>query len=176
MQDKVSKSINRFKCEKYIITKIENNKLSFSRDEEKIAEAEKHDGFYMIETSRVELEKEKVQDKYKSLQFVERAFDDVKNHIEIRPVFHYKSARIKGHIFTCFMAYHLLHLFREKTKDLLEDWTLDSLLAELKCVQKSYFKIGNLNFAKVVKLNEVQKEMFDLFHLNHSCCAQSPAL
>ena len=176
LQNKISKGINRFKCEKYIQYEIKNNQLSFSRNEETIIETEKYDGFYMIETSRVEIEKEKAQTKYKSLQFVERAFDDIKNHIQIRPVFHYKTARIKGHIFTCFMTYHLLHIFREKTKELLKERTLDDLLTELKCIQKSYFKIGNFNFAKIVKLNDIQKEMFSIFRINYSCCVKSTTL
>lgn len=173
LQDKVSKSINKFKCEKYIQYEIKNNKLFFSRNEEIISETEKYDGFYMIETSCVEIEKVMAQTKYKSLQFVERAFNDIKNHIQIRPVFHYKAARIKGHIFTCFMAYYLLHLFKEKTKELLKDHSLDDLLSELKCVQKSYFKIGNFNFAKIVKLNDIQKEIFSIFYINHACCTKS---
>ncbi|MFH0755576.1 MAG: hypothetical protein V1910_02850, partial [bacterium] len=73
----------------------------------------------------------------------------------------------------CFMAYYLLHFFREKTKELLKEHTLDNLLTELKCIQKSYFKIGNFNFAKITKLNDIQKEIFSLFYINYSCCAQS---
>ncbi|MBU1870722.1 IS1634 family transposase [Patescibacteria group bacterium] len=173
LQNKVSKKINKFNCEKYIQYEIKNNKLSFERNGEKINQAEKYDGFYMIETSCLEIKKEQAQMKYKSLQIVERAFDSIKNHIQIRPVFHYKASRIKGHIFTCFMAYYLLHFFREKTKELLKEHTLDDLLTELKCIQKSYFKIGNFNFAKITKLNDIQKEIFSLFYINYSCCAQS---
>lgn len=173
LQNKVSKIINKYKCEKYIIYKIENNKISFERKEEKIIQDEKHDGFYMLETSCLEIDKEQVQIKYKSLQIVERAFDDFKNRIQIRPVFHYKASRIKGHVFTCFMAYYLLNLFREKTKELLKENSLSDLLTELKCIKKSYFKIGNLNIVKITKLTDIQKELFSLFRINHSCCAQS---
>jgi hypothetical protein len=59
MQDKVSKVINKFACEKYISYSITENEvekvkiasLTFSRDETKIAFDQKHDGFYMVEST-----------------------------------------------------------------------------------------------------------------------------
>ena len=107
----------------------------------------------MIESTDTKIGGGEAEKKYKSLQLVERAFDDVKNHIKIRPVFHYKESRIKGHIFSCFMSYLLLHQFRESTKELLKKHTLDDLLTELTCIHKSYFKIDKFILEKVTELN-----------------------
>lgn len=95
LQDKVSKKVNAFKCEKYLIYTIQNGKLTFERNVKKIEEDELFDGFYMIETTDIKLTGNEAEKKYKDLQLVERAFDAVKNIIEIRPVFHYKETRIK---------------------------------------------------------------------------------
>jgi transposase len=163
LQDKVSKKINKYKCEKYLTYEIKAGKLIFERNLIKIEQAEKYDGFYMIETTKTKLKGNEAEKKYKSLQLVERAFNSVKNHIELRPVFHYKETRIKGHIFSCFMSYYLLHKFKEKTSELIKEYSLDSLLTELKCVKKSYFKINKFHFEKITQLNELQKKLFNLF-------------
>ena len=191
LQDKVSKSINRFKCEKYIdynITELEIEvtdkkaksgskkknktikiwKLSYSLNQDKVDLDDKYNWFYMIESTNTEIKWIDAESKYKSLQLVERAFDDVKNHIEIRPVFHYKETRIKWHIFTCFMSYYLLHKFREKTKELFKNNTLDTLLTELKCIKKTYFKLWNFLFDKINKLNEIQKEILQIFKISNN--------
>ena len=176
LQNKVSKVINRFKCEKYFTYEIkETNKLnkndekvakfSFKKNEETIKHHEQYDGFYMVESTKKELSGEEAEKKYKSLQLVERAFDCVKNHIEIRPVFHYKESRIKGHIFSCFMSYYLLHKFKQQTKELLKVSTLDELLTELKCIKKVYFKLDKFCLEKINALSDIQKELFSIFQI-----------
>ncbi len=179
LQNKVSKIINRYRCEKYlsydikengnIRTKKENQekiaKLFFKRNKEAIKNHEQYDGFYMVESTKKELSGEEAEKKYKSLQLVERAFDCVKNHIEIRPVFHYKETRIKGHIFSCFMSYYLLHKFKQQTKELLKSNTLDELLTELKCIKKVNFKIDKFVLEKINTLTDIQKELFSIFQI-----------
>ena len=83
----------------------------------------------------------------------------VKNHIEIRPVFHYKESRIKGHIFSCFMSYFLLHKFKQETRDLLIKHTLDELLTQTKLIQKTCFRIKNFCFDKITNLSEIQEKI-----------------
>ena len=119
----------------------------------------------MVESTKKELSGEEAEKKYKSLQLVERAFDCVKNHIEIRPVFHYKETRIKGHIFSCFMSYYLLHKFKQQTKELLKSNTLDELLTELKCIKKVNFKIDKFVLEKINTLTDIQKELFSIFQI-----------
>ena len=186
IQDKVSKIINKFRCEKYIEYEIreintvneatdgvEINKIKgeliFTRKTEKIEIDEKYDGFYMIESTNKEIKGRDSVTQYKDLQLVERAFDSVKNHIEIRPVFHYKESRIKGHIFSCFMSYFLLHKFKEEVQDLLKEHTLDDLLTETKLIQKTTFRIDNFCFDKINNLSIIQEEVLKRFKI--SCCA-----
>jgi transposase len=131
IQNKLSKKINAHHCEKYLNYEIKEGRLSFSRNTEKLENDAQYDGFFMIESSQTEMKAQEMEDTYKSLQIVERAFDDVKNHLQIRPVFHYKEERIKGHIFSCFLSYHLLHQFRIQCADLLKKYSLNALLTEL---------------------------------------------
>lgn len=214
IQDKVSKIINKYSCEKYLVYKIVevnleragtvdsvdsvdandsvgavdsvgatdavgnvgniNNtpkiytKLEYQRNQEKIDLDEKYDGFYMVESTNKDITAQDAVNQYKDLQLVERAFDCVKNHIEIRPVFHYKQSRIKGHIFSCFMSYFLLHKFKQETRDLLKEHTLDALLTQTKLIQKTCFRIGNFCFDKINNLSPTQEEILKRFKI--SCC------
>jgi transposase len=198
LQDKISKKINKFKCEKYINYNIEEitetivisneelskdskkesekdaketkifGKLTFTKNAEKIELDEKYDGFYMIESTNKNITGDKSRDQYKDLQLVERAFNSIKNHIEIRPVFHYKEARIKGHIFSCFMSYFLLHKFKQKIPDILEDNSLDTILTETKLIQKTTFRIDRFCFDKISNLTEIQKKILKKFNIQ--CC------
>jgi len=163
IQDKVSRVINHYSCEKYIEYSISKGKLKFARNAQVIENDQKYDGFYMVESTNVKSKGETLVTSYKSLQLVERAFDDVKNLIEIRPVFHYTEKRIKGHIFSCFLSYYVLHKFREKVKEFLQEYTLDELFTELKLVQKSYLRINSVLIEKLNNLSELQTHLLTLF-------------
>ncbi len=122
----------------------------------------------MIESTNKDIIGQNAVNQYQDLQLVERAFNSVKNHIEIRPVFHYKQSRIKGHIFSCFMSYFLLHKFKQETEDLLKEHILDSLLTATKLIQKTCFRISNLCFDKIKKPSPIQEEILKKFKI--SCC------
>lgn len=174
LQDKVSKTINRHKCEKYITYSFEEYeendqkyaRLNYHSNTKAIALAEKYDGFYMIESTDKKVKGQALVSQYKDLQLVERAFDDVKNHIEIRPVFHYKDTRIKGHIMSSFISYFLLHKFKQSCRDLLRKHSLDELLTELTHLNKTYFKIRNFCFEKITTMSELSRDILSRFNIN----------
>ena len=183
LQDKVSKVINKYNCGKFINYEIEEvdgvdkrsqkkvcGKLEYSIADDKVAAAEQHDGFYMIESSNKSIQGKDSVSQYKDLQLVERAFNSVKNHIKIRPVFHYKESRIKGHIMTCFMSYFLLHKLKQGCSDLLEKHSLDDILMELTKIQKNYLKIKNVFFEKITNLSSLGSDILDRFNI-HLLCA-----
>lgn len=41
----------------------------------------------------------------KELRSVEDAFKEIKNFVDIRPVFHSKDCRVKAHVFECVLSY-----------------------------------------------------------------------
>ena len=144
-------------------------KLEFCIAEDKVLQAERYDGFYMIESSNKDIQAQTAVSQYKDLQLVERSFDAVKNHIEIRPVFHYKASRIKGHIMTCFMSYFLLHKFKQECADLLKEYSLDELLTELTKIQKNYLKIKNFCFEKITNLSDLGSNLMKRFSIPLLC-------
>ena len=70
----------------------------------KVRNEARYDGKYVLRTS-TELSSDTVARAYKNLWMIEHAFQDLKNIFKIRPVFHWTEARIKAHIFICFLAF-----------------------------------------------------------------------
>ncbi|MHB1654438.1 MAG: hypothetical protein ACYCVD_18500 [Desulfitobacteriaceae bacterium] len=42
---------------------------------------------------------------YKTLMNVERAFREIKDFLEVGPLYHWNEKRVRGHIFVCVLAY-----------------------------------------------------------------------
>lgn len=97
--------------------------FSYRRDEDKIAELERLDGCYVITTTvdESEMSKEEVVKRYKSLTLVEQTFRHMKTTDEfIRPLRHWNSDRVKGHVFMCMLAYLVIWKSRRCFEKYLE--------------------------------------------------------
>ncbi|EQD24360.1 MAG: transposase IS1634 family protein, partial [Leptospirillum sp. Group IV 'UBA BS'] len=63
---------------------------------------------------------EKTVEAYKSLSQVERAFRSLKTvDLEIRPIYHRLSDRVKAHVFLCMLAYYVEWQMKQKLQPLL---------------------------------------------------------
>ena len=74
-------------------------------------------GYYILETSEKNMEDEKVEESYKKLQEVERVFRDLKDLIDICPVYHWIEKRVETHIFLCLLSQVVLANVRKKLKE-----------------------------------------------------------
>lgn len=84
---------------------VKINKLDISLNEDKLNQEALYDGIWILTTNcSSEISSQTVSLAYKSLQFVERGFRDLKSQINIRPIYHFKEERIKAHIFVAFLA------------------------------------------------------------------------
>jgi len=61
------------------------------------------DGKYLLRTA-TDLSPEEVALAYKELWRVEHAFRELKSGLEVRPVYHWTPARVRGHIGVCFLT------------------------------------------------------------------------
>ena len=53
---------------------------------------------------------------YKNLQQVERCFNDLKNCLKLRPVYHWTDNRTRGHVFVCVLSLLLEKLMEKHTR------------------------------------------------------------
>lgn len=116
--------INRRKVAKHFDITITDDQLRVTRDHAAIAKEAALDGFYVLRTN-VPAEDINTADTvraYKSLARVERAFRCLKTtDLDIRPVFHWVSPRVRAHVFLCMLAYYLEWHMRRRLSPMLFD-------------------------------------------------------
>jgi hypothetical protein len=113
---KVGKVINTRKVGKHFITDIADGRLSWRRDEDKIAAEADLDGIYVIRTSAAEekLGTAETVEAYKDLGNLERDFWSMKaEDIDLRPIYHYLENRVRAHVFLCMLATYLTWHLRQ---------------------------------------------------------------
>lgn len=107
---RVGKVINKNKVGKHFITTITDEDFTYHRDEDKIAAEAALDGIYVIRTSvdAARLGAVDVVGAYKNLAHIERDFRSIKSDdLDLRPVRHYLTDRVKAHILLCMLAAYL---------------------------------------------------------------------
>jgi hypothetical protein len=126
--DKIGQAVGallgRRKVGKHFHVTITESTLSFTRDDAAIAAEAALDGFYLLRTNvpADALDAADTVRAYKSLARVERAFRSLKTvDLDIRPIFHWVSPRVRAHVFLCMLAYHLEWHMRQILAPMLFD-------------------------------------------------------
>src|SRR5208283_3323778 len=112
------------KMAKHFETVITDATFSFTRKTEAIAEEARLDGIYVVRTSLTAEQADAATTvrSYKSLAHAERAFRCMKTvDLELRPVFHWTSPRVRAHVLLCMLAYYLEWHMRQTLAPLLFD-------------------------------------------------------
>jgi hypothetical protein len=116
--------IGRRKVGKHFDIIITDDQLNFTRDHAAIAKEAALDGFYVLRTN-VPADVINTADTvraYKSLARVERAFRCLKTtDLDIRPIYHWVSPRVRAHVFLCMLAYYLEWHMRQALAPVLFD-------------------------------------------------------
>ena len=89
-------------------------KSQLSLDEDKIAEEEKLDGYYMIVSSEMEKTDDEIIDIYRGLWRIEETFKVTKSELEDRPVYMSTKEHIEAHFLTCYLALVLCRVLQYK--------------------------------------------------------------
>ena len=116
--------LNRHKVAKHFILTITDDAFGFERNTEAIEAEGKLDGFYVIRTNldKATLATSDVVRVYKSLSQAERAFRSIKTvDLEIRPIHHRLSDRVRAHVLLCMLAYYLEWHMRQALAPILFD-------------------------------------------------------
>ena len=87
---------------------LKNGQLKI--DNMAVAAEKRLDGKYLIKTSDDTLSIEDIVLGYKQLKVIEADFRTLKTDLELRPVYHRKSDRIKSHVLLCFFALLLVRV------------------------------------------------------------------
>jgi hypothetical protein len=102
--------INKYKVAKHFETEIAEGSFSYRRKTEQIATEAALDGIYVLRTTcdKDTLTTQAVVRVYKQLKMAERAYRTIKDALDVRPIRHHLTDRVKAHFFLFLLAYHLL--------------------------------------------------------------------
>jgi hypothetical protein len=112
----VGKVIDRYKMAKHLTYQITDTTLTVGRNQAAITAEAALDGIYVIRTSvpTEKLDAPGAVSAYKNLARVERDFRSMKaDDLDLRPIHHHLSDRVRGHVLICMLAcyltWHLRH-------------------------------------------------------------------
>lgn len=124
--------------------------------QKEITKAEEFDGYSCIFSTKF-ISNEEIVKTYFEKDLVEKAFQNLKGVIALRPIRHWLYDRVEGHIFICYLAYLLLSLLKYKLKK--TDIRTIEALKELETLYKIYMKdtVKGFELTKLVKLTKKQE-------------------
>ena len=126
-----------------------------------IDHAQRTDGICMLLTNSSQLTTEEIALGYRTLSEVEHAFKEIKNFLKIRPIYHYKDLRVRGHVFICVLAYLLEKFIEKKLKQSQLTLSTQKALQKLKLLRMVRYTIMNKSLQKITDINGEQNEIFN---------------
>ena len=130
-QKELKKSLGKLKS----LVKFTGNNTALN--ERRIEILKKLAGRFLIVTN-TDLNEDEVVSAYKEQWQIERSFRTIKSFLEIRPVYHRKSDRIKAHVFVC-----VLSLLLSRIMEKLTGRTIDSISRSLNYLDVVPITVGN---------------------------------
>ena len=107
----------------------------FSLNRQKLRKARRSEGTYLLRTNLPADKPEELWKQYIILTEVEQAFKELKNDLDIRPVYHQRDDRIESHIFVSFLSYCLQATLKQRAKTKAPGLTPRAILEKFKTMQ-----------------------------------------
>ena len=108
--------------------------------------------FLLVTTS--DLEPLQAMESYKDLKDVEQAFDELKNLLKLRPIYHRVDKRVKGHVFICILALLLKRLMEKKTGLMFRE-----IMKKLERLKVNVIEVEGEEIYQRNQINHGQKEI-----------------
>jgi hypothetical protein len=109
--------------------------FSFALNRHKMRQTRRREGRYLLRTNLCAREPDHLWQFYIQLVEVEAAFKNLKDDLELRPIFHQLEHRVEAHIFVAFLAYCLHVTLRARLKPLAPGLTPRAVLEKLAAIQ-----------------------------------------
>ena len=160
---RAEKKLSRTNASQYFDFEYKNGEFKYWEKTELIEKSFNLCGYYILETTEKDLSEIEIENKYKNLQEVERAWRDLKDIVEIRPIFHWRDRRVETHIYICLLAQTVIGYTRRKLKEKgwlskVKENTLINFFEKLKSINIGKFNIGG-NTVYAVQNNNPLKDL-----------------
>src|SRR6266436_4441914 len=113
----------------------DNATFSFALNRDKLRQTRRREGRYLLRTNLCAREPAHLWQFYIQLVEVEAAFKNLKDDLQLRPIYHQLEHRVEAHIFVAFLAYCLHVTLRAKLKPLAPGLTPRAVLDKLAAIQ-----------------------------------------
>ena len=145
--------------------------FSFALNRKKLRQVRRREGRYLLRTNLCGQQPAQLWQFYILLVEVEAAFKNLKDDLQLRPIYHQLEQRIEAHIFVAFLAYCLHVTLRARLKPLAPGLTPRAVLDKLAAVQMLdvHFPTTdgrNLVLSRYTELNHEQKLLVKQLNLN----------
>jgi transposase len=95
----------------------------------------RREGRYLLRTNLTATDPKLIWEYYLQLVNIEGAFKNLKDDLQIRPIFHHKPERIEAHIFVAFLSYCLQVTLQSKLRQVAGGLTARTVLQKFATVQ-----------------------------------------
>lgn len=154
MKDFTINSTTKSKSRYYKASKNPKAKINVEIDEEKIKLEQENFGYFYIVTNRKDMHPVEIMKSYRSLYKIEESFRILKTNLEARPVYHFKSRRIRSHFLICYIALVLQRLLEYKLSKLDIKLSTHEIINGL-----ADFELAEIDY-KVDKLYMISDKLF----------------
>ncbi len=165
---RAQKKLTESCAENFYEFKYEEGRFEIIEKKELIEKARRLCGYYILKTTVQDMEEGEIEAHYKGLKFVEDAFRQLKELVEIRPIFHWRERRVKVHVFLCILAQTVVNKIRDVLKG--AGWlneergrSFSYFLDSLHQISVGIFEIEKLRKEVITQLKEEQREIIRIF-------------
>jgi transposase len=109
--------------------------FSFRLNRQKLREVRRREGRYLLRTNLVGREPAQLWQFYIQLVEIEAAFKNLKDDLQLRPIYHQLQSRIEAHIFVAFIAYCLHVTLKARLRPVAAGLTPRAVLDKFATIQ-----------------------------------------
>lgn len=128
---------------RYYDWQLKDGKFEYFEHPVNLAQEKALEGKYVIQTEEPDFSALDAVATYKELSEVERAFRNLKDVIDMRPIYHQKPQRVQAHIFVASLAFLLDRALEKKLKSAKIDISSQEAWQLLKTVRVVDIDLGN---------------------------------
>lgn len=132
---RAARAMSRHHGHRYFSYKVPGpGQFEFVEDQSKMRAETRHEGKYILKSDHQDLSAVEAVGVYKQLNTVEQGFRDLKDVIEMRPIYHQRDRRIQAHIFVATLALFLKRVLECQLASTLPELSATEAIAAMRSV------------------------------------------
>ena len=144
---------------KYFSYQVKEGGFSYQLNQKQIDYESLLDGIYILRSNCKDLSIPQIVKAYKNLSQVEEAFKEIKDFLELRPIYHYQEDRVREHVMVCVLAYLMEKILDNRLASAGVALSARRAIEALKDLMLVENMLGENRILCVTELNKEQREI-----------------